>query len=260
MILDIPPANGHDNVRNERRVRSSANDGRRQNDASSLPVPGAGYADVMNQVELAKLPRPAATSASAKSPHERSLWENVEFGFGDFLDIINPLHHIPIVATLYRNFTTDKIGLAPRVIGGALWGRIGGFVAGLVNAAVEWFTGKDIGDHIFAAVWGEKKPDNHPVTAQTTIGRTGDDKDAAPANLDAMTVPRDLSLGPIETPKPQRYRQIEKVSPDTGWVPSSPIPPPLDALFLRRLHDFNHQHGQAQNAKLQSHGAIRLIA
>jgi hypothetical protein len=42
----------------------------------------------------------------------------------------------------------------PRVIGGALWGRIGGFVSGVVNVIVDWFTGKDIGDHIYAALFG----------------------------------------------------------------------------------------------------------
>jgi hypothetical protein len=54
--------------------------------------------------------------------------------------------------------TGDRLGMAPRVIGGALWGRIGGFVAGLVNSVVEWFTGKDIGDHIYAFFSVSRKP------------------------------------------------------------------------------------------------------
>jgi hypothetical protein len=51
--------------------------------------------------------------------------------------------------------TGDRLGIAPRVIGGALWGRISGFVAGIVNSVVEWFTGKDIGDHIYAYFFGK---------------------------------------------------------------------------------------------------------
>jgi hypothetical protein len=81
------------------------------------------------------------------------MWEKPEFSFGDFLDIINPLQHIPIVATIYRNMSGDNIGMMPRVIGGALWGKLGGLVVGVVNAVVEWFTGKDIGEHIYAAVY-----------------------------------------------------------------------------------------------------------
>jgi hypothetical protein len=82
------------------------------------------------------------------------LWEtNQGFGFGDFIDIVNPLQHIPIVATIYRKFSGDQIGAASRIIGGALWGRVGGFVAGVANALVEWWSGKDIGDHVYAAVF-----------------------------------------------------------------------------------------------------------
>jgi len=89
-----------------------------------------------------------------KTDRPLKLWEKEQFGFRDVVDIINPLQHLPIVATVYRQMTGDKIGLAPRVIGGAIWGRIGGFVSGLINAVVDWFTGKDIGDHIYSALFG----------------------------------------------------------------------------------------------------------
>ncbi len=98
-----------------------------------------------------------------------TLWQDPGLGFGDLIDIINPLQHVPIVATLYRNLTGDRIGIVPRVLGGALWGRIGGFVSGIVNAAVEWFTGKDIGDHIYSALWG--KPES--VEADSAVARAG---------------------------------------------------------------------------------------
>jgi len=45
----------------------------------------------------------------------------------------------------------------PRLVGGALWGRVGGFVAGIVNSVVEWFTGKDVGDHLYSAFFGPPK-------------------------------------------------------------------------------------------------------
>ena len=41
-----------------------------------------------------------------------------------------------------------------RVIGSALWGRMGGFVTGAVNGVVDWLTGKDIGDHIYSGFFG----------------------------------------------------------------------------------------------------------
>ena len=121
--------------------------------AAPAAARSAGYPDIA--LEIAARPSDSATPAPAKSEKSFSLWEQESFGFRDVLDIINPLQHIPIVATIYRNMTGDKLGMAPRVIGGALWGRIGGFVSGIVNAVVSWFTGKDVGDHIYAALFGK---------------------------------------------------------------------------------------------------------
>jgi hypothetical protein len=99
---------------------------------------------------------PTSKPAKVEKPEKSfSLWENSKIGFGDLVDIINPLHHIPIIATIYRNRTGDTLGFAPRVIGGALWGRIGGFVTGAINGVVDWLTGKDIGDHIYSAFFGK---------------------------------------------------------------------------------------------------------
>jgi hypothetical protein len=99
----------------------------------------------------------AAPPVSTVKAKPFTLWEKETFAFRDFIDILNPLQHIPIVATVYRNLTDDKIGAAPRVIGGALWGRIGGLVGGVVNAVMDWFTGKDLGDHVYAAFFGNPK-------------------------------------------------------------------------------------------------------
>jgi hypothetical protein len=40
--------------------------------------------------------------AEKKAEKNFGLWENSKMGFGDFVDIINPLQHIPIIATIYR--------------------------------------------------------------------------------------------------------------------------------------------------------------
>ena len=42
--------------------------------------------------------------------------------FRDLLDIVNPLHHIPLVGTIYRKISGDVITPAFRVAGGALYG------------------------------------------------------------------------------------------------------------------------------------------
>jgi len=150
-------------------------------------VAGAQSANVAN---VTPTEAPAAKNGAPFSP-----WEKEGFGFGDFLDIINPLHHIPIVATIYRNLSGDQIGAAPRVIGGALWGRIGGFVAGAVNAVVEWWSGKDIGDHIYAAVFGDpKKVEGGTAVAQKNTPTSG----TAPSSVTTRkaAAPENDAVGP----------------------------------------------------------------
>lgn len=78
-------------------------------------------------------------------------------GFGGFLsflgailDIINPLQHIPVISTIYRNITGDEISPMARVAGDALYGGPIGAAVGLANVAVEHKTGKDIGGNVMA--------------------------------------------------------------------------------------------------------------
>ncbi|MDP2148819.1 MAG: hypothetical protein Q8K13_04155 [Parvibaculum sp.] len=75
------------------------------------------------------------------------------------IDIINPLQHIPVISTMYRHITGDEISPVARIAGGALFGGPVGLAAGVVNAAVENSTGKDIGGNMLAMVTGsDKKP------------------------------------------------------------------------------------------------------
>ena len=69
------------------------------------------------------------------------LWQNKKEGltFGDVLDIINPLQHIPIVSSIYRMATGDEIGVGSRILGGALFGGpLGLLVSGLTAIAERY--------------------------------------------------------------------------------------------------------------------------
>lgn len=83
---------------------------------------------------------------------ETNTLENTEtkpFGFGDLIDIVNPLHHIPVVGSLYRSFSGDTIRGPGRIIGGAVFGGPLGAAASMVNMLVEYDTGRDITEHAF---------------------------------------------------------------------------------------------------------------
>lgn len=70
-----------------------------------------------------------------------------QFKFRDVVDIVNPLHHIPIVNMVYRGVTNDELHPMSQIIGGALYGGPVGAVTGTANAIAKIQTGKDMGDH-----------------------------------------------------------------------------------------------------------------
>ena len=96
------------------------------------------------------------------------FWGDDGFSFGDLLDLINPLQHLPIVSTLYRAITNDEIAPGPRMAGGAIYGGPLGFVSALADTFIEEATGKDVGEHIVAlAGFG-------PDEAETDAPSTGE--------------------------------------------------------------------------------------
>jgi hypothetical protein len=68
------------------------------------------------------------------------------FSFWDLLDVVNPLQHIPVVGTVYRAVTGDKISNFSRIAGGAVFGGLAGAAVGLVNTVAVQEAGKDIGE------------------------------------------------------------------------------------------------------------------
>lgn len=97
----------------------------------------------------------ARPAAPAEAPEEeRGLWDRMwgkeGFSFGALLDVVNPLHHIPVVSTIYRAITGDTIGPAPRMMGGAIFGGVIGLIASAADSAVEAVTGRDTGSHVLA--------------------------------------------------------------------------------------------------------------
>jgi hypothetical protein len=81
-----------------------------------------------------------------------------EFRFGDVVDIVNPLHHIPLVSMVYRGITNDQLHPMSGIIGGALYGGPVGVVTGTANAISKVQTGKDMGEHALEFVGFKNKP------------------------------------------------------------------------------------------------------
>lgn len=79
--------------------------------------------------------------------------------FGDVLDAINPLNHIPIVSDIYSNLVGHKASAGSRLAGGALFGGPIGVVASLATLMFEEGTGgSSPSEAIYAAVAGSDEP------------------------------------------------------------------------------------------------------
>lgn len=64
----------------------------------------------------------AATAATTSQEAKAAEASPRGFRFRDLIDIVNPLHHIPVIGQLYRKVSGDVISPAFQVAGGALFG------------------------------------------------------------------------------------------------------------------------------------------
>lgn len=103
---------------------------------------------------------------------------NDSMGFADLLDMINPLQHIPVISTIYRELTGDTISEPARMAGGALWGGPAGVIGALANTITAGETGSDIGGTAMAYLRGEEigptAQSPAAMVAETPLAGTGD--------------------------------------------------------------------------------------
>jgi hypothetical protein len=96
-----------------------------------------------------------------ETPGARQLFFGAdgEFGWDDFLDMINPLQHIPGIAQIYRAVTGDEINGAANLLGAIPFGPLGGLglISAVADLAVKDVTGRDIGENLEAMVFGDDK-------------------------------------------------------------------------------------------------------
>jgi hypothetical protein len=128
---------------------------------------------------------PEATEAVADE--ESSSWgvdrrttdvgnDDEDFGFDDFLDIINPLQHIPILSTVYREMTGESIKPVARIAGDVLFGALTGSlllsgIASIVGAAIEQHTGEEPTIQIAQALFDFDNGDDEIEAVETRLAQ-----------------------------------------------------------------------------------------
>jgi hypothetical protein len=110
-----------------------------------------------------------------ETPGARELFlgPDGKFGWDDFVDIINPLQHIPVVAQIYRAVTGDQAYGLSAFVGALPFGPIS-VASAVVDTMVRSQTGRDAGTDLAARIFGI---DNRtPEEADLHLGRTADDQ------------------------------------------------------------------------------------
>ncbi|WP_417669145.1 hypothetical protein [Roseibium sp.] len=87
-------------------------------------------------------PEPHTSVVVARQTADKSTTHDAPLGFGDLLDIINPLQHIPGVAEVYRAVTGDQMSDGARYAGNALYGLALGGPLGLAGMTAYSFAGQ----------------------------------------------------------------------------------------------------------------------
>ncbi|MBL4864620.1 MAG: hypothetical protein JKY63_07035 [Rhodobiaceae bacterium] len=137
--------------------------------------------------------------------------------FDDLLDAINPLQHLPIISTLYREITGDEIKPAARIVGGAIFGGPVGAGFAIAEAVLEEASGEDTGGHIMALFNGGKPrntatPDGVPdLVAPATETIAAAPQLAMPENPHATPTP--FIPGNLPSLSPEAFAALLTVAP-----------------------------------------------
>ena len=183
-------------------------------------------------------PHRTPAAGPAAGPFGTDFWGADGFTFGDLLDLINPLQHVPIVSTLYRSATGDDISPGASIAGGGLFGGVFGLVSAVVNVMLKEATGSDIGERVVALFDGD---------------------DAAPPDRTAPTqAPSALAearrVAPLDRDERRRVLAVNRIPP----APQAPAPrtvtdaqeiAPLDRDERRRFLAVNRMHPPADATK-----------
>lgn len=108
-----------------------------------------------------------ATAQSADS--SSNVFGKDGLSFGDVLDAINPLNHIPIVADVFANLTGHTASAGSRLVGGALFGGPIGVVASIASMLFEEGSGGNSpAEAVYAALTGPEQATQMASSATVT--------------------------------------------------------------------------------------------
>jgi hypothetical protein len=145
---------------------------------------------------------PATPTTAAAASGAPAADDDDHLTFGDLLDVVNPLQHIPVVGTLYRAITGDTIKTLPKIAGDALYGGWMGLASSVADTAFEKITGKNVGDTILGYAEDLLGLDKPQLTAPGLKGPTPVDFAALSVATPSVDAPQAVASTANATPVP----------------------------------------------------------
>jgi hypothetical protein len=146
-----------------------------------------------------KTPGASVPATAAASGAEQPAQPHESF-FHHLLDVVNPLQHLPIIGTIYRAITGEKLDAVEKIAGDTLYGGLWGAVTSIADVAFEGLTGKSFEDTAIALFKGDDK--TRVASARVAAPTIASDVTLPPSDLPALPsspvaaadLPNDLNM------------------------------------------------------------------
>lgn len=145
--------------------------------------------------------------------------EGGHVSFGDVIDTLNPLQHIPVVGEAYRSMTGDGISPQARIAGGALWGGPLGLVASVAGLAISGNSAEGLGDQLYASLFDGEEEIQRMVVASAQASSPAalpDDNELNTASIATIPGPQATLKPaiPASTENPAETKPLPRLSPE----------------------------------------------
>lgn len=152
--------------------------------------------------------------------------DTMSMSFDDFIDMINPLEHIPVVSSIYRAVTGDTINPVARIAGDVLYGGILGPVSAGLSAlgaiSDETITaandGKSVASTVVAALFGSDDDKTTQVASAAESAQT-----VSPQQVEPTTIPAVLQTLASQSPILE-YPDLTQASSATPALVAPAVP------------------------------------
>ena len=163
-----------------------------------------------------------ATQEAAKSQNDDD-----EFTFSDFIDTVNPLQHIPVLSSLYRAATGEKINNTAQIVGDTVYGGLLGGVTGIATAlagqVIKEETGKTPEEHVLA-LFQDNAPSATNDPQPTQVAMNDAKPVIAPPPPSNVVDAKDTSIEDTEETEEADDSEQDNETPETELAQQQPTP------------------------------------